>query len=60
MLRHLSTSLSDQLSVRVYLSSGPYLDGVVSSIADGEVELRHADGSRSAVVLAHIVATTIK
>ena len=60
MQRHLSTSLADQLQVRVYLSSGPYLDGVVSAIGDGEVELRHADGSRSAVVLAHIVATTIK
>lgn len=60
MQRHLSTSLADQLPVRVYLSSGPYLDGVVSVIADGEVELRHADGSRSAVALAHIVATTIK
>lgn len=60
MLRHLSTSLADQLHVRVYLSSGPYLDGVVSAIADGEVELRHADGSRTAVALAHIVATTIK
>lgn len=60
MLRHLASSLADQSQVRVHLSSGAYLDGVVTALDGGEVELRHPDGSRTLVLLGHIIATTIR
>lgn len=60
MLQYLSGSLADQSPVCLHLSSGLALDGVVMALHADTVELRQADGSRSLVLLAHVIATTVR
>lgn len=59
MLQDLQSSLADQTSVRLHMSSGIVLEGVVTRLDGVVAELRHGDGSRSQVLVAHIIATTI-
>lgn len=59
MLQDLQTSLADQTAVRMHMSSGICLEGVVTRLDGVVAELRHADGSRSQVLVAHVIATTI-
>jgi len=59
MLQFLQTSLADQTSLRLHLSSGAVLEGVVARLEASVAELRHPDGSRTRVVTAHIIAATL-
>jgi hypothetical protein len=59
MLQDLETSLADQTQLRLHLSSGLILEGVVARLEGVVAEIRHTDGSRTQVLVAHIIATTI-
>jgi len=60
MLSTLESARADQTALRVVLSSGTALDGVVARCDHELVELRHGDGSRSVIRLAHIIAVTVR
>lgn len=59
MLSSLDGARADQTPLRLLLSTGTWLEGIVVRCGGDEIELRHADGSRSVIVSDHVIATTI-
>ncbi len=60
MLAALQAAVADQTAVRLLLSGGGALEGVVARCDVEIVELRHSDGSRSLVCTAAIIALTVR